>query len=78
MIPELSSGLFCGIAVDYAAAVAGQFETGALVTLKAAGEGPEGCTATGGLFLLGYGEPANHSGPIHHTTYELLYVDLSI
>ena len=35
-----------GIAVDLAAAVAGRLENGALVTLNAAGEGPEGCASS--------------------------------
>ncbi|AVF04352.1 MULTISPECIES: Gfo/Idh/MocA family protein [Devosia] len=35
-----------GIAVDLAAAVAGRLENGALVTLNAAGEGPDGCASS--------------------------------
>jgi len=35
-----------GLAVDLATAVAGRLENGALVTLNAAGEGPEGCASS--------------------------------
>lgn len=35
-----------GIAVDLASAVAGRLENGALVTLNAAGEGPDGCASS--------------------------------
>ena len=35
-----------GIAVDLAAAVAGRLENGALVTLNAAGDGPQGCASS--------------------------------